>query len=98
MSQNKLEPCPFCGGDVAFERAFMAEPTVESFKPRETRELKIFLSQAFHIKCKSCGFETRDFSVRLEIDRANLSLKGCFEEEVAHVRNRWNRRADNGKS
>ncbi len=95
MSKTELKPCPFCGGEAVLKRAFMAEPTLKSFASSDGHETKYFIEQEFCIKCKSCRFSTRDFIVRLEIDRENLSMKESFDEKVSRVINDWNGRADN---
>lgn len=95
MEQINLKPCPFCGGEAVFRRAFMAKPTLKSFTPSAEKYEKYFLEQEFNIECKSCGYSTRDFIVRIEIDIDNLSLKKSFDENdnVSRVRNVWNRRS-----
>ena len=99
MSKIELKPCPFCGGEAEIKAGFLVEPRLKAKlslkKIFHKNSYKYFLEQDYLIKCKSCGYETREFLVSVEIEPSNLSLKNAIESDPTfqyYVKS-WNRRA-----
>ena len=86
--ENELKPCPFCGGEAEIKRALGESPRI-----RNVSFETYYLEAAYYIRCKRCRFNVPEFTISLEIDVENLSLKTTLEKEAQYWVARWNRRA-----
>lgn len=79
---NKLENCPYCGGEAAlFPQGCGLASTSDIWRK-------------FALRCKKCGaepFETIEVRARIDAD-GNVVVSGNRDEVIE----KWNRRADNG--
>ena len=93
MKQNKLKPCPFCGGEAKLK-------TSKCHIAANLFQTKYFVRVGTEIKCTECGMSCyegmTDFVYDCSKNHKDIYLKeSLFETKtVRKARKRWNRRAE----
>jgi hypothetical protein len=93
MAENKLLPCPFCGGETALNVGKIR--FYDGIFPKKY-ELRV----SAEIKCTKCRMSSGEFTACIDIDAETAqTTKSIYEtDQVKAMTKRWNRRADNEQS